>query len=169
MPAKAMRGRKPKLESRGPEIRARLAAWNETPEYSRPSLRKLARELGTSHQLLGAYLQRWEKWQASQYERRVVEIREHAALENRPLTAGEASQADAYAREAFELRITLSVEAQLKKMFARLKEGGALLSKQELRFVNLAAQKGFPIARKVAAMHQVAAICWPERAERIKE
>jgi excisionase family DNA binding protein len=48
-----MRGRKPKPDSRGTEIRARLAQWKRMLESSRPSLRALARELGTSHQLLG--------------------------------------------------------------------------------------------------------------------
>ena len=46
-----MRGRKPKQESREPEVRARLAAWKQMPEDARPSLRVLAREFGTSHQL----------------------------------------------------------------------------------------------------------------------
>lgn len=52
----AIRGRKPKQESRAAEIRARLAEWKQMPEFSRPSLRALARELGTSHQLLNHYL-----------------------------------------------------------------------------------------------------------------
>ncbi len=47
-----MRGRKPKQESRSAELRQKLIEWKQTPESSRPSLRALARELGTSHQLL---------------------------------------------------------------------------------------------------------------------
>jgi len=56
------RGRKPKQESRAEEFRQRLMAWNQMPVRSRPSLRALARELGTSHQLLKQYLDGLEKW-----------------------------------------------------------------------------------------------------------
>ena len=48
-----MKGRKPKEESREAEIRVRLAECEQVPESSRRSLRALARDLGTSHQLLG--------------------------------------------------------------------------------------------------------------------
>ena len=50
--ARTMTGRKPKQESRSAEFRQILMAWKQTPEALRPSLRELARELGTSHQLL---------------------------------------------------------------------------------------------------------------------
>ena len=76
-----MRGRKPNDESKAAEIRAKLAAWKQMPESSRPSLRELARELGTSHQLLSHYLQGWEKWQAKEYRRT------RFALARRPRTA----------------------------------------------------------------------------------
>ena len=56
------RGRKPKQESRAEEFRQRLIAWKQEPVRSRPSLRALARELGTSHQLLKQYLDGLEKW-----------------------------------------------------------------------------------------------------------
>lgn len=56
-----MRGRKPKWESRALEFYGRLARWKQSPESSRPSLRALARELGTSHQLLSHYLKRCPK------------------------------------------------------------------------------------------------------------
>lgn len=52
------RGRKPAHESRATEFRRKLIEWKQTPESSRPSLRALARELGTSHQLLTFYLER---------------------------------------------------------------------------------------------------------------
>ena len=47
-----MKGRKPKQESRAMEFRRELLAWKQIPEASRPSLRSLACDLGTSHQLL---------------------------------------------------------------------------------------------------------------------
>jgi hypothetical protein len=58
-----MQGRKTKQESRADEFRQRLLAWKQIPESLRPSLRELARELGTSHQLLEHYLGGLEKWQ----------------------------------------------------------------------------------------------------------
>ena len=51
-----MSGRKPKTESRADEFRQRLVIWKHTPEFSRPSLRELARQLGTSHQMLNHLL-----------------------------------------------------------------------------------------------------------------
>jgi hypothetical protein len=60
------RGRKPARESRAPEIRARLTEWKQTPKSFRSSLRTLAAEMGTSHQLLSFYLQRLEKWQGDE-------------------------------------------------------------------------------------------------------
>ena len=81
-----MRGRKLKPESRGTEIRAKLAEWKRTPESSRPSLRALACDLGTSHQLLSFYLKDLGKWQRAEYWRQGREIRERAIAEGRPLT-----------------------------------------------------------------------------------
>ena len=57
-----MTGRKPKTESRAAEFRQRLVTWKQTPEPLRPSLRALARELGTTHQLLSHYLDGLEEW-----------------------------------------------------------------------------------------------------------
>ena len=48
--------RKPREKSRADEFRQSLMVWRETPAAHRPSLRELARELGTSHQLLKHYL-----------------------------------------------------------------------------------------------------------------
>ena len=75
-----MRGRKPQYESRAAEFRIRLSAWKQIPEVLRPSLRALARELGTTHQLLAYYLDGLEKWRAREnnlaarreYERALV-------------------------------------------------------------------------------------------------
>jgi hypothetical protein len=55
-------GRKPKQASRSAEFRERLIAWQKTPVRLQPSLRALASELGTSHQLLKHYLDGMEKW-----------------------------------------------------------------------------------------------------------
>jgi hypothetical protein len=59
------RGRKPANESRTVEIRARLTEWKQTPAPFRNSLRALAAEMGTSHQLLSFYLSRLEERQGT--------------------------------------------------------------------------------------------------------
>src|SRR5215831_16932874 len=97
-----MRGRKPKWESRALEFYGRLASWKQTPESVRPSLRALARELGTSHQLLNHYLRNWHKWQAKEYRRKAQEIRARAEMQNRTLTPREEQQATSYDQEAFQ-------------------------------------------------------------------
>jgi len=79
---KRMSGRKPKTESRADEFRQRLVIWKHTPEFSRPSLRELARQLGTSHQMLNHLLKGLDKWQAQEDWRRVKEIRGRARDEN---------------------------------------------------------------------------------------
>jgi len=91
-----MRGRKPAAESRGSEIRARLTEWVRKPEFSRPSLRALARELGTSHQLLSFYLKNLHKWQSKEHWRQAREIRARANAEGRALTQREEQQFYAY-------------------------------------------------------------------------
>ncbi len=73
-----MSGRKLKQVSRSEEIRQRLVIWKQTPEFSRPSLRLLARELAVSHELLRYYLKGLEKWQAKEDWRCAKEIRARA-------------------------------------------------------------------------------------------
>jgi hypothetical protein len=62
MTINAKRGRLPGGESRSLEIRLRLAKWKQVPEEQRMSLRALAAELGTSHQLLCSYLRTLDEW-----------------------------------------------------------------------------------------------------------
>src|SRR5258705_9521070 len=78
-----MRGRKPKHESRAEEFRQRLIAWKQEPVRSRPSLRALAAELGTSHQLLKQYLDGLEKWKR---DKDLERIRANAKAKGVPLT-----------------------------------------------------------------------------------
>jgi len=83
-------------ESRSAEFRRRLKAWKRIPESLRPSLRALARELGTSHQLLSHHLVGLEKWQEKERYReaknRSEEIRSRAEAEKRPLFPWEEEQ-----------------------------------------------------------------------------
>ncbi len=59
---KTARGRKPAGKSMAAEIRAKLIVWHQTPEPRRPSLRALAAEMRTSHQLLSYHLARYDEW-----------------------------------------------------------------------------------------------------------
>jgi hypothetical protein len=93
----ASRGRKTTYESRAPEFRRRLVEWKRIPEHLRPSLRALARELGTSHQLLAHYLVGLEEWEYEQRyrkaremaQKKAAEIRARAQAENREMTMPE--------------------------------------------------------------------------------
>jgi hypothetical protein len=85
------RGRRTADQSQARAIRARLVAWQRTPEQQRSSLRTLARALGTSHQLLSFYLKGLAEWQMRDYRRQATAIREQADAENRYLTPWEES------------------------------------------------------------------------------
>ena len=103
------KGRKRVNEFRANEIRARLAEWKQLPQFSRPSLRALAREVGTSHQLLGHYLRHWEVWQAKEYQRQANELRKRARAEMRPWAMDEMlRQARAYDQAAFRSTIEIT-------------------------------------------------------------
>lgn len=78
-----MRGRKPRQESRSEEFRQALIAWMRTPAAIRASLRALARELGTSHQLLGHYLSSFEEWR---WEKELRAFRAKAKAHNLTMT-----------------------------------------------------------------------------------
>src|SRR5712692_5934438 len=95
---KSRRGRKRAGESRAPEIRARLMEWKQVPERMRISLRALAAEMGTSHQLLSFFLKRLNYWQIGEYKRKENDIRVRAAREGRLMTGAEQEQALAHAR-----------------------------------------------------------------------
>ena len=96
-----MKGRKKKQESRAAEFRGRLIVWKRTPESLRPSLRVLARELSTSHQLLQHYLDGMEEWECKERyqkakekaQKKAVEIRARVEAEGREMTMREAIDA----------------------------------------------------------------------------
>lgn len=85
-------------------------------ESSRPPLRALARELGTSHQLLDFYLNGLEKWQGEEYWRQAREIRARAIAEDRPLTQWEYQQARAYDRVALHFTTGYMLRYSIKRM-----------------------------------------------------
>jgi hypothetical protein len=114
-------GRKPASESRAVEICSKLLAWKQTPELQRISLRTLAVELGTSHQLLGSYLRGLNKWEAKDYKCRAQEIRNLAWAEKRRLTPWEESRAEAFDRAAFQCMIESALTHALKRYEAELR------------------------------------------------
>jgi hypothetical protein len=142
-----MRGRKPKLESRGTEIRARLEAWKQTPEYSRPSLRKLALELGTSHQLLSHYLESWAKWQEEECRRRAAEIRDRAwEIENRTLTPWEDQQAR-WDQKAFQWMLEVVMRKAMRHFEHEANTSG--LKGTQVKTLRLLASRGYAKAQKI--------------------
>ncbi len=118
-----MRGRKPKRESRSSEIYASLVQWKQIPECSRPSLRSLAAELGTSHQLLSFYLRRLDKWQMQQYRRRAEQIRERAAAQNREMSTTEEYEVRALNSAAIRCLLDSAVEKNLSQIEEDAKAG----------------------------------------------
>jgi hypothetical protein len=115
-------------------------------------VRAVARELGTSHQLLSHYLNTWDKWEGKEYKRHALQIRARAWAENRDLTPLEDAQATAYGRAAIQAILTSAylraADSGLNEVLKRARAGVAL-SKHEIRFVNLLARKGFPMAHKI--------------------
>lgn len=109
-----MRGRKPKYESRATEFRRRLIVWKQTPKSMRPSLRALAREIGTSHQLLEHYLKGLEEWQYEERFRQAIKALKgiSAQAENRLMTPWEKQQLLALAREALLAMVPRAAEGQ---------------------------------------------------------
>lgn len=140
-------GRKTASESRAAAIRARLIAWKALPEQQRISLRALAVEFGTSHQLLGSYLRSLNKWQAKDYKCRAEEIRNLARAENRRLTPWEESRAEALDRAAFQCMIECALTHALRRYEKELREGKGRAG--NLKLVRMLAQRGFPGAQKV--------------------
>jgi hypothetical protein len=128
-----MRGRKKKLESRAQEIRASLVVWKQTPKSSRPSLRALARELGTSHQLLAHYYDGLEDWQ---HRERCQEIRARAKAENREMTL----------RECLDAIITPGLLDQIESIRRDAKRGP--LNHYQIQMLKLLAHR-FPEAQEL--------------------
>ena len=71
------------------ETRELLICWKQQTRAARPSMRALARELGTSHQLLQYYLKTLLRWQGKQYFRKAKEVYARAESENRFTTPEE--------------------------------------------------------------------------------
>jgi hypothetical protein len=151
--AQGKRGRRPAIESRADEIRTKLVAWKQIPEQGRPSLRALAREIGTSHQLLTFFLRRLDKWQAKEYRRKANDICDRANAEGRPMTPEEQAQMTAYVRADLQSMISSVLAELLRRLQMDAKSGR--LSKGQIRMVRLCAQRGYPIAQEILQKHRL--------------
>ncbi len=117
------------------------------PESQRQSLRALAAEIGTSHQLLSFYLRWWDHWQMKEYRRKAREIRAHAEAESRPMTRWEEQQVEAYDRAAFHSMIDSVLHKTLKQLQAQATLGK--LSRIQIKMLKLLASRGHREARKL--------------------
>jgi hypothetical protein len=117
------------------------------PQFSRPSLQALARELGTSHQLLSFYLKNLHKWQSKKYWRQAKEIRARANAEDRALTEQEEQQVYAHNRAAMRT----IVGPTLLETIERMKHDSERrpLCRQEIKILKILARQ-FPEAQEVS-------------------
>jgi hypothetical protein len=118
-------------ESRANEIRMRLIEWQEIPEGIRQSLRQLAAELGTSHQLLSFYLRRLHQWKSAEHHRRADAIGERAEAEGRLMTNHELYLEQANRQEASRCYAASMVDWIERKFEAQARRGNL-----PLEFVN---------------------------------
>ncbi len=146
-----MRGRKTKQESRATEFRQRLVGWSRVPESARPSLRALAFELGTSHQLLQHYLRGLEKWECdevyrqAQAEKKAISGR--AKAENRSMTPWEEERFHMWDRTGVRAFVRSSFLRQLEGMKERAKKGP--LHRLEVKSIQIFVKCGIPGAQEL--------------------
>jgi hypothetical protein len=145
------RGRKPNQESRSAEFRRRLIAWRQIPESHRPSLRTLARELGTSHQLLSHLLVGLETWQEKERYReaknRCKEIRSRAEAEKRPLSPWEEEQIRASDRASGRALLGSILLNKIESIKREAKRGG--LNSHHIKMLKVFARNGFQEAQEL--------------------
>ncbi|MBZ5701018.1 MAG: hypothetical protein LAN84_04155 [Acidobacteriia bacterium] len=147
------RGRKRTSESRAAEIRARLMEWKQIPEPIRISLRALATEIGTSHQLLSFYLRGLDKWQMNESKRRSWEIRERAEAEGRSMTNVEQAQVLAYDRASADAMAECLISKIIGSCLTEVKRG-TKLPPIMLSAIRVLAGKGDRKAQEIVEVHE---------------
>jgi AraC-like DNA-binding protein len=137
--------RRPSSQSRAAEFREKLAAWRRMPEFSRPPLRAVARELGTSHQLLSHYLKTWDRWQEKEYRRKANDICALADAENRAMTHQEQAQVVAYGRASLNCLLDSVLNDVVPRWLNELRQQArrGRLSRPQLRMAKLLARRGY--------------------------
>ena len=145
------RGRKTNQESRSAEFRRSLLAWKQTPESLRPSLRALARELGTSHQLLKHYLDGLEKWQYMERYRKAEmesdQILARAYLEDRPMTEWEKHRVHDCTIASLRAQAACDFLDKIEDIKRDAKRGP--LHPTQVKMLKLFARIGFPEAQEL--------------------
>lgn len=141
-----MKGRKPKQESRAMEFRRELLAWKQIPEASRPSLRSLACDLGTSHQLLSFYLKNLYKWESKECWRQAREVRARANAEGRSLTQWGEQQVYAYNRAGVRATFGPMLLDAIKRLRKESERGP--LCRQDIKALKIFARR-FPEAQEL--------------------
>lgn len=141
-----MKGRKSKQDSRAAELCRALTAWKQTPDSLRPSLRALARQLGTSHELLRHYLAGLEKRKHKEVSRiaeaEAAAIRSHAKAENRTLTSWELQQVQALDTRSFRALLACAAIDCLERIKKSAKRGP--LHRLEVKTLEILVKKGVP-------------------------
>jgi hypothetical protein len=145
------RGRKTRRESRSAVFRHHLLIWKQSPPTSRPSLRALARELGTSHQLLTHYLAGLEKWHYEERYRRAKkqadEICARAEAENRNLTSWEEQQVRACDTAHIQALVGPALLTALEGIKRDAKRGP--LDRYQFKTLKLFARRNYPGAQEL--------------------
>ena len=118
--------------------------WRETPAAHRPSLRELARELGTSHQLLKHYLDGLEEWECKSRYQRAKETVEMEAAEIRARVKAEGRKMTM--REAIATIATPTLIDTVEKLRQEAKRGP--LHRAEVAMLKIFARQGLPGARE---------------------
>jgi hypothetical protein len=143
-------GRKRTQESRATEFRQRLIEWTQMPESSRPSLRALAREVGTTHQLMNFFLKGLENWQGKQWLRDAEEIRARAYADGRHVTPVEEQRAQALTRAGVRATVVFALRRSLEDLKREAKRGP--LARDQIKMLTLFARNGFPGAQELLQM-----------------
>jgi len=121
--------------------------WKQKPESARPSLRALASELRTSHQLLSHYLEALDKWCWKELLRRSEEIRMRAEAEHRLPSPWEEQQICYYGRAAVEMMAMGAVDGAVKQLERDAKKNK--LTTKQIKMLGNLALKGHEKARKI--------------------
>jgi hypothetical protein len=125
--------------------------WKQTPESSRPSLRALARMLGTSHQLLKHYLDGLEKWRYKERYRMATEesdqILARAIVEGRPMTQLEEQRRHACTIAVIRAEAGSILLDALAKLKQEARQGP--LHPAQFKMVKMFVKQGFPGAREL--------------------
>jgi len=145
------RGRKCASESRAAEIRVKLLAWKQPPELQRISLRALATEIGTSHQLLSFHLRGLHEWQMKEYGKKTREICDRARAENRAMTQEEQTQCVAYGRASLTALVDSATCEMLRGLRRQIRTG--TLSRVHVRIAKLLARRGYREAQEILDAH----------------